>query len=448
MYKPKPDQRNTNRLRLDIESKIPSLYTVEAQLNEAKGRRGCLVELPWQGGKPMQMWILGVEWQSNGDGPIWSLYEQYGNDTKLHWANPYAPGDIPIMYDVVCMSAMGESISKPAPAPEPPPPPPPAPPPELAPPPAYYPPPVAPYPMPGYPMDANGMPYPMDPNLAQQYAYNPYYQPMPGQPYPGAPPPGWPYPPQGAAPYPPQGPNAPYPGPGAPQGPQLAPPPLPLEPAPPPLPPLNNTPAKMPVDYNLVSKRAKVQLGQLLLDSTLISETTLDAALKLQSLVEEGLCSPDLAAKGLYRYHAKGQAIGEYLTDFDAVELPTVQKKPPGKPADPNQLRSHSGGQAKAAFDLLIKAGLLTEADINNAASARAKVGGDMAQLLQSAGKLDKVTFDSAIICLPMIREGLMKLEQCIIALNYCNRSRVDFDTALDEMDWPNPRKLRKDLPL
>ncbi len=196
----------------------------------------------------------------------------------------------------------------------------------------------------------------------------------------------------------------------------------------------------MPVDYNLVSKRAKIQLGKLLLESTLISEVTLDAALKLQTMVEEGLCSPEQAAKGLFKFHSKGQAIGEYLTDFDAVVLPEVQKK------KPNEVRAHSGAQAKAAFDLLVKAGLLSESDINAAAATRAKVGGDMAQLLQSAGKLNKQTFDAAVICLPMIREGFLKLEQCIIALNYCSRSRVDFDTALDEMGWQNPRKLRKDL--
>jgi hypothetical protein len=34
-----------------------------------------------------------------------------------------------------------------------------------------------------------------------------------------------------------------------------------------------------------------------------------------------------------------------------------------------------------------------------------------------------------------------MKVEQCIIALNYCSRSRVGFDAALEELGWPNPRK-------
>lgn len=419
MYKGKPEQRNTNRLRLDIESKLPDIYTVESQLHEAKGRRGCLVELPWQGYKSMQLWILAVQWDTNGDLPVWTLFEQYGAETKTHWSNKYAPGDLPIMYDVVNMSIMEPlpKVEEVQPAPEPVP--------QAMPYPTGYP---MPMPMPGYPypVDPNMMAYPMDPNMPPPgYAYNPYYPPpMPGQPYPvAAPPPGWPYPPQA--------------------------PPVPVvEAAPPPPPPLpepSGTQAKLPVDYKLVSKRNKVQLGTLLLDSTLISETTLDAALKLQEMCEEGLCSADLAAKGLYKFHMKGQAIGEYLTDFDAVQLPERQRRAGHKPS-PNQVRSHSGAQAKAAIDLLIKAGLVTEKDMAAAADVRQKVGGDIVQLLQSAGKLDKVTFDAAVVCLPLIREGLMRLEQCIIALGYCNRSRVDFDTALEEMGWQNPRVLRKDL--
>ncbi len=42
-----------------------------------------------------------------------------------------------------------------------------------------------------------------------------------------------------------------------------------------------------------------------------------------------------------------------------------------------------------------------------------------------------------------------MKLEQAaIISAQLLPRSRVDFDTAIDEMGWQNPRKLRTDLNL
>jgi hypothetical protein len=180
----------------------------------------------------------------------------------------------------------------------------------------------------------------------------------------------------------------------------------------------------------------------LLIESTLISETTLDAALKIQELVEEGLITTEMAPRALYGFHSKGMAIGEYLPDFDQVKLPTDKNKVA------MTARARSANELKPAFDLLQKAGILTESDLNVALGVRQKHGGDLVQILEAAKKLDRKTLDAAICCQPLIREGLMKLEQCIIALNYCSRSRVDFDTALDEMDWPNPRKLRKDLPL
>jgi len=147
-----------------------------------------------------------------------------------------------------------------------------------------------------------------------------------------------------------------------------------------------------------------------------------------------------MAPRALYGFHSKGQAIGEYLPDFDAVKLPKTEAQQRAAP------RPRTGNELKPAFDLLQKAGIITENDLNVAMGVRQKHGGDLIQILDAAKKLDRKTLDAAIISLIMIREGLMKLEQCIIALNYCSRSRVDFDTALEELDWPNPRKLRKDL--
>ena len=109
MYKPKQEQRNTNRLRLDIEPKLPSLLLIEQQLHEAKGRRGTMIELPFHGNKTLQMWTLSVQWDMTGDAPVWSLYETYSGESKMHWSTPYAQGELPIMYDVICMSIMGDT---------------------------------------------------------------------------------------------------------------------------------------------------------------------------------------------------------------------------------------------------------------------------------------------------------------------------------------------------
>ncbi|MFX8879627.1 hypothetical protein ABTM72_20100, partial [Acinetobacter baumannii] len=69
------------------------------------------------------------------------------------------------------------------------------------------------------------------------------------------------------------------------------------------------------------------------------------------------------------------------------------------------------------------------------------KHGGDIVQMLTAAGKIDATTYKAAELCVPLIAENKMKVEQCIIALGYCSRSRVDFDSALEEMGWENPRK-------
>jgi hypothetical protein len=117
--------------------------------------------------------------------------------------------------------------------------------------------------------------------------------------------------------------------------------------------------------------------------------------------------------------------------------------KPNQASAAPNRGASSNAdiGEQRAAFDLLQKAGLLKEDDIKSASQVRSKHGGDMVQILQAANKLDATTFKAASTCVPLIRDNKMKAEQCIIALNYCSRSRVDFETALDELGWPNPLK-------
>ena len=70
--------------------------------------------------------------------------------------------------------------------------------------------------------------------------------------------------------------------------------------------------------------------------------------------------------------------------------------------------------------------------------------GGDIRNILQAAGKVDSKTMSAAMICASLVKASSMKVEQCIIALNYCSRSRVGFDEALEELRWENPRKSGK----
>lgn len=480
MYKPKKGE-STNRLRLDIESKLPSIFTIEHQFEEAKARRGCQIELPWHGSKPSQLFTLCVQWDTSADLPVWTLSEQNHLDSRMHWSEQYPPGDLQIMYDVVVMSVTNTDPAPVIKISDPPRPETQAPPPV----PATQPP---PYPPGGFMPGPGQMPYPVDPNMPG-FAYPPYFN-NPNMPYPpawppyGNIPPGMPSGvPQGVPPgMPPNMPGLPQ---GMPQGVPLMPPGMPpnmqgmpgmplggvsgQQPAvsPPinpagslPLSPPTDLPPPVPeavvarsaIDYSLISKRAKVQLGKLLVDAKLISPSTLDAALKLQEMVEDGQVSADEAPSTLALHHTKGASIDQFHSQRESElvlnkeeqprigEIPETSKLPITPPK--------SAAEAKAAFDLLQKAVLLTEDDLKTAQRVRTKHGGDFIQILQHAGKLDKYTFESAVACLPLIQLGLMKVEQCIIALQYCNRMRVDFDTAVEELGWQNPRKMRKDLQL
>jgi hypothetical protein len=216
---------------------------------------------------------------------------------------------------------------------------------------------------------------------------------------------------------------------------------------------------RIPLDYHLLDKRPNMLLGSMLEEAGLISQPTLEAALKLQELIRDEKIPPERAPLILKRLHSMGGNIDQYLTpddtigekrrpSSDKVKKPSAAPSSAGAPAGAPAAGTDGKRNLKPAFDLLQKAGILSEDDIQDALAVRKKHGGDLVGILEAAGKVNRKTVDAAFVCLPLIREGLLKMEQCIIALNYCSRMRVGFDEALDEMGWQNPRKLRSDLPL
>lgn len=473
---------------------------VKFMLDEATNRRGCLIELPWAAGSAS--FTLTCQWESSYEEPVWTLYEQDGSSSKVVWTQSFAPSDLEFMYDILAMSAPKTTAFTAIP--------------ELLKPEVSqddsgdrrlggdsaisggYPM-MAPLPQPGMPPVPAPQQQQSYSNLQTQggqggMAMVDPHQPYPGMPYP--PHPGYPPqapPPQGYNPYgmpqqmPPQ--MQPYPPQQYPPGypppqqmpPQMQPMPqqMPPQTMPPSYPPPQVAPQihpggpagadspRIPLDYHLLDKRPNMLLGSMLQEAGLISEPTLEAALKLQELIRDEKIPPERAPAILKRLHSMGGNIDQYLTPDDTiaerrrssekVQKPAAQRPGGGGGGPSGAPAGASGAPApgpdgkrnlKPAFDLLQKAGILSEDDIQDALAVRKKHGGDLVGILEAAGKVNRKTVDAAFICLPLVREGLLKMEQCIIALNYCSRMRVGFDEALDEMGWQNPRKLRSDLPL
>ena len=71
-----------------------------------------------------------------------------------------------------------------------------------------------------------------------------------------------------------------------------------------------------------------MQLGKLLVDAKIISPATLDAALKVQELVEDGALLADSAPSALQRWHTKGSSIGEFVNKPELeVDQPEDKKR-------------------------------------------------------------------------------------------------------------------------
>jgi hypothetical protein len=208
---------------------------------------------------------------------------------------------------------------------------------------------------------------------------------------------------------------------------------------------------------NFLQKAPGILIGSLLTEAGLITEPTLEAALKIQELVRAGKLTTTRAPELLKLFYSMGSAIEEYIDPSDLTTPQAPKRQGPGPGPGPaqgsgpssaeQQRRAAGNNQPKdlnLALDLLVRAGLLTPNDIKTATAVRAKHGGDLRMILQAAGKADTKTLEAAVICVDLEKRDLMKVEQTVILLNYCSRSRVGFDEAIDELGWPNPRKQKR----
>lgn len=226
--------------------------------------------------------------------------------------------------------------------------------------------------------------------------------------------------------------------------------------------------------------RPNVRLGQFLVEAGLVPESTIDAALQLQELVRSGSLSTAQAAEAVRRAHIRGGAvdpklIAAPLTPADLKHLApplgqilveaAIIRGPVIRQALKLQESIRSGAMTKDdaidalclevfgvgrksqdttgetsestnALQLLKKAQLVSDFDHETASKVRDKHGGQIVNILVKAGKLDRHTADGALKCNDLI--GRRKLEEgkAIIALHYCQRSRIDLDSALKELGW------------
>jgi len=215
-----------------------------------------------------------------------------------------------------------------------------------------------------------------------------------------------------------------------------------------------------PIDYSLFTAQPNVHLGYLLVGAGIIPEPVLDAALKVQEMVRTEELTAEQAVDTLRRTYQRSAP----KTDKPAPKAepkpqtkaePQAQAKPqpaPPKPQAPPQPQpppepavAATGmrtdySEAKQVCEFLRQAGLVSTQDVEAASRLKKRDGGEL-ELLVSAGTIDKRTHEAALSCWRMIKDNLLKAEQGIIALHYCQRMRVSLPEALMELGWQYPMK-------
>ena len=152
-------------------------------------------------------------------------------------------------------------------------------------------------------------------------------------------------------------------------------------------------------------------LGDLLVKAQIVSRSILDAVLKMQEIVRAGAISKDEACQAIITELAR-------ITPTEELSVKTELE---------NEQR---------VIDLLIRCSLISIQDKEAALGVQKKHGGQLGQILVSAGKFHLKTYLAAVESELLLRKNKIKLEQIVIALNYCARTRMNLSDAIRELGF------------
>ncbi|HEY9791396.1 MAG TPA: hypothetical protein V6D22_13415 [Candidatus Obscuribacterales bacterium] len=158
------------------------------------------------------------------------------------------------------------------------------------------------------------------------------------------------------------------------------------------------------------SLNKKAGLGETMVELGLVSRDVFDKALELHNKVSSGDMALNDAASELHRI-----AFGEPLHETDR--------------------------QAPMLGELLKKTGLITEHDITEAIALSHKYPSVIGKMLALSGAIDEATLIASLRCQFLLRNGYLKLDDAVLALQYSKRNKMSFDDSLEELGLRKSRR-------
>ena len=202
----------------------------------------------------------------------------------------------------------------------------------------------------------------------------------------------------------------------------------------------------------------KRKIGEILVDSGALPARVLDAAVRLQEMAREKQITHQRVTDLLRQLHATGATLEELLkgTGRAAVkprgdmlmeeEERKVTKEERNKVSQVFNVLKEANLEGEAGktrchdmLELLQKASIVTPQVIDNELKANKDNVVDAVKALLVKELMDPTTFEAALGCVKLIEMERFKIEQAVIALGYCSRSRVGLKDAISDLNWLIP---------
>lgn len=166
------------------------------------------------------------------------------------------------------------------------------------------------------------------------------------------------------------------------------------------------------VELALEEKR---MFGEILTQSGMVAAGAIETALALQEMVSKGILDRGQASEVLRQVSKRGISINQVTEELAIFE---------SDPALVNQI-----------LNLLTNAGLISDQDVRNAVASNKEYARDPVRALLSSGIIDRELHLATLDCLDRLAAEELKIEQCIILLQWCQRSRCSLAEAMAELN-------------
>lgn len=167
------------------------------------------------------------------------------------------------------------------------------------------------------------------------------------------------------------------------------------------------------VELGLVNEQP---IGQVLVNNGMVSETVLQTALAIQSMVTKGELRKVQCGRVLELVNTEKLSLAE-----------AVERVQPTPPRDTSNL---------PLYQFLQLAGVIGPPDIEEALKVGSRDTHLMGQMLMMTGAIDQNLLGIAMNCSSLMAQGILKTEQAVIVLGICWKSKATLEEAFKQLGW------------